>query len=109
MTKDLVLVKDVAISGIDFVKSVLTGLTQAHPATVGLLIMAASSIGQIATGGNIDELNMSNPELAGQYKAVKKTLTHVYNGAQTVAAAAVVAPVVSGGLGALGSYLAAEK
>jgi len=97
MTKDKLQVNEIAVKGIETLKSFLTGLTQAHPASLGLIVMTTCTGGILSTGDK-DELGY-----------VRIALSNLYAGAQTVAVAAAVAPVVSGGLGALGSYLAAGK
>lgn len=86
MAKPKVNVNDLAKTGIEGLKSVLTGLTQAHPTSIGLIIMA-SCTALIATS--------ESPK-------VRHGAENLYSGAQSIALASVVAPVVVGGLSSLG-------
>ena len=93
MAKPKVNVNDLAKTGIEGLKSVLTGLTQAHPTVIGLLIMATCT-GITTTTEN---------------SRMRQGFSKLYGSAQVIATAAVVAPVAVGGLGLLGDFLKKGK
>ena len=96
MTKEKLKVTEVAVKGLETVSLVLTGLTQAHPAALGLLIMAGCTAGIISTG--------KKPEL----EYVWKPLGKLYDGSQELTKALAIVPVAVGGLGVLSSIISAK-
>ena len=77
---------------------VASAIAQAHPTTVGLLIMAGTVGGRFIVGKEDENNRWVHHELGG-----------LYEGAQGIAVASAVAPVVVGGLGMLGQVVAARQ